>query len=56
MDRKGLLYRIRSALSSTLGLASEEARRGQWWEIDLIIVTLLGSFMLGLAALAKLFF
>lgn len=45
-----MLRLIRSALAAMMGLSSEAARNGDWWEIDLILVVLLGSAALGLIA------
>ena len=32
------------------GVSSEDARRGKWWEIDLLLVALLGVFIVGAMA------
>ena len=42
---------IRKFIASLLEVKDQEATNGEWWEIDLIIVILLGSFVLGLASL-----
>jgi hypothetical protein len=47
MRKKGPLYKVRSALAGLLGIGDEQARNGVWWEIDLIIVVLVGAFALG---------
>jgi hypothetical protein len=54
MRRKSLLYLARSAVASVFGILSDEARAGWWWEIDLAIVILAGSFILGLSAWVQL--
>ncbi|WP_267893424.1 hypothetical protein [Porphyrobacter sp. TH134] len=38
-----------------LGIENESAKNGDWWEIDLIIVTLLGFTLVGTAAFYFLF-
>lgn len=38
---------IRSWLADLLGIRGESARRGDWWEIDLILVLLFGSVVAG---------
>ena len=47
MPKRGPLYQLRSILAGLLGISDERARDGVWWEIDFIIVLLLGAFGLG---------
>ena len=47
LKTKMLITKIRGWVADRLGLKSAEARSGSWWEVDFIIVLLLGS---GLAA------
>lgn len=54
MRRRSFLYRIRFALAALFGISSEEARNGDWWEIDLVLVALAGAFMLGAVAWTQL--
>jgi hypothetical protein len=54
MRRNGFLYQLRSALSALFGISSEEARSGDWWEIDLAMVVLAGAFVLGTIAWIQL--
>lgn len=42
---------IRSRIAKRLGLRSEAAMNGDWWEIDLIIVILFGAFVMGIGIL-----
>lgn len=43
---------VRSWLAAALGIRAEAAQRGDWWEIDLIIVVLVGSAIAGALAWA----
>lgn len=54
MRRRSFLYRIRFALAALLGISSEEAGNGDWWEIDLVLVALAGAFTLGAVAWTQL--
>lgn len=54
MRRRSFVYRIRFALAALFGISSEEARNGDWWEIDLAMVVLAGAFMLGAIAWTQL--
>ena len=54
MRRRGLLFRLRSALAARLGISSDQASNGGWWELDLLLVLLVGIFVLGGFAWAKL--
>lgn len=54
MRRNGPLYQLRSALAGLLGISDERARNGTWWEMDLMIVALMGAFALGAFAWAQL--
>jgi len=50
MNFHTLVLKIRSWLLERLGIPSQEARDGEWWEVDAILVLLLGSALLGIAA------
>lgn len=54
MRRRGIINRLRSHIAHTLGIGSDDAANGKWWEIDLIIVILGGAFALGIVALIQL--
>lgn len=41
---------LRTWIARRLGLESKSAKNGDWWEIDLILVILLGAAFLGAAA------
>jgi len=45
---------LRSWLADLLGIRAESAWRGDWWEIDLILVLLFGSVVAGGLAWATL--
>jgi len=45
------LRSLRSWLADRLGVRAEAAKNGDWWEIDLILVVVLGSVAAGLIAL-----
>jgi hypothetical protein len=47
--REYVLRFIRTWIARRLGLSSEAARDGDWWEIDLIVVILAGAVVLGAA-------
>lgn len=47
------VYLIRSWVLDKLEIRSTESRNGAWWEVDFIIVLLLGSGILGALALLK---
>lgn len=49
------LHQVRSKIASLFDTSDEQAKRGMWWEIDLLFVILLGAFGLGLAAWVELF-
>lgn len=48
------LRAIRSWIAEKLGVKAEAAGVGDWWEIDLILVILLGAVCLGAAAWLQL--
>ncbi len=50
MRLRSFLYQVRSAFALLLGISSENARNGDWWEIDLMLVVLAGAFVLGAIA------
>jgi hypothetical protein len=54
MPKRGPLYQLRSILAGLFGISDERARNGVWWEIDFIIVLLLGAFGLGAYAWTQL--
>ena len=41
---------MRTAIAGLFGVANEDARTGQWWEVDAIFVVLLAAFILGIGA------
>ena len=41
---------LRSFLANILGIRSEAARNGEWWEIDFIILILAGALVAGIFA------
>lgn len=47
---RDIIYRLRSWIAQCFEIQDEAARRGDWWEIDLIVVILLGSIALGVWA------
>jgi hypothetical protein len=54
MPKRSPLYQLRSILAGLFGISDERARNGVWWEIDFIIVLLLGAFGLGAYAWTQL--
>ncbi len=56
MKRTGLIFKLRSAVAALFGIAADDARRGLWWEIDLLLVVLIGALALGVAAWSELIF
>lgn len=50
MPRTNFIYRLRSWIAQRFEIQDEAARRGDWWEIDLIVVILLGAIVLGVWA------
>ena len=54
MQNGGLVSRIRAAVAALFGVSDQAARTGSWWEVDLVLVVLLGSFALGIAAWFRL--
>jgi hypothetical protein len=50
---KGLLHFLRTEIARALGITADEAKRGIWWEIDLILVVLAGSVVLGIGAVLR---
>jgi hypothetical protein len=54
MRRQGIINRLRGHIADTLGIRSDDAAAGKWWEIDLILVILGGAFAVGIAALTQL--
>jgi hypothetical protein len=53
-EMKNLLFTIRSFISKRLGINDTAARKGIWWEVDLIIVLYVGSIVLGILAWKEL--
>ncbi|MGB3470864.1 MAG: hypothetical protein WBA51_08590 [Erythrobacter sp.] len=49
-----VLARIRGWLADRLDIKAQDARDGRWWEIDFILVLLLGVIVLGFLAWADL--
>ncbi|WP_394729333.1 hypothetical protein [Altererythrobacter sp. GH1-8] len=45
-----LLSAMRQWIAKRLGITAREARDGQWWEIDFLLVFFAGILILGLAA------
>jgi hypothetical protein len=45
-----MLRRIRSVIAGLLGIKAEAAKNGEWWEIDLVLVILLGAAAAGFIA------
>ena len=45
-----ILTRMRQWLLRRLGIDTSEALDGRWWEVDLLLVLLLGGLALGLLA------
>lgn len=54
MRQRAPLHRLRSGLAALLGLSCREASDGSWWEIDLILVVLLGAGTVGIFAFLQL--
>lgn len=54
MRPRSIIHRLRAHIAETLGIKSQDAAQGKWWEIDLIIVILGGAFAVGIAALLQL--
>lgn len=54
MSFSKLLNTLRSILAQRLGIKSRRAADGTWWEIDFILVLLLGSVVIGLLAFVRL--
>jgi len=54
MSKRGPLYQLRSYFAGLLGISDERARNGVWWEIDFIIILLLGAFAYGAYAWTQL--
>lgn len=50
MNPLNLIPALRRWLLDRLEIESPEARNGAWWEVDFIIVLLMASAILGLAA------
>ena len=50
MKTPSLIQTMRQWIAKRLGLNSRDATNGSWWEVDLILVFLLGVFCLGLVA------
>jgi hypothetical protein len=50
MRGRGPIYRLRSTLAALLGISSEQASDGVWWEIDLLLVALAGAIAMGIFA------
>jgi hypothetical protein len=51
MRRRGIINRLRGHIADTLGIRSDDAAQGKWWEVDLIIVIFGGAIVMGIAAL-----
>jgi hypothetical protein len=47
---KPMLQMMRSVVAGLLGIKAEEASNGDWWEVDFILVILLGSGAAGIIA------
>lgn len=45
------IYRLRSWLLARFGITSEKARKGVWWEADLLLVIVAGLILWGLVGL-----
>lgn len=54
MRKDDLVRMMRAWVAARLGIKDAAAQDGSWWEIDAVIVLLLGSAALGLAAWIKL--
>lgn len=54
MHKRGIIYRLRATLAGLLGIRSEAANKGAWWEIDLILIMLIGVFAVGVLAFSQL--
>jgi hypothetical protein len=54
MHKNNIISIIRKWVADRLGLKDEAAVKGEWWEIDLIIVILLGASLVGLFAWTQL--
>ena len=54
MRGRGIIDRLRGHIASTLGIRSDDAAAGKWWEVDLIIVIFGGAIAMGISALFQL--
>lgn len=45
---------LRSLVAGAFGIRDPQAKRGAWWEIDLVLVIMLGSIALGAWAFTQL--
>ena len=50
MQRRGPLENIRERVATLFGVSNDAARKGLWWEVDLLLVILAGAFVTGLVA------
>jgi hypothetical protein len=50
VPKKNIIHQLRSWLADRLQIQDEAARRGEWWEIDFIIVIFLGAIVIGIHA------
>ena len=55
MRQRGPLYKLRSAVAALFGAKHEDARNGLWWEVDLLLLLMVGSALLGVLAWAEFF-
>ena len=51
MTPGSLIRRLRTYILKRLGIETPEHRTGLWWELDLLLVILLGTWAFGLVAL-----
>lgn len=50
MPKRTIIHALRSWVAERFQIEDEAASRGYWWEIDLIIVILLGAVVVGMIA------
>jgi hypothetical protein len=51
---RSMITWLRSLVADAFGIRDPQAKRGGWWEIDLILVIMLGSIALGAWAFTQL--
>jgi hypothetical protein len=51
---RGMITWLRSLVAHAFGIRDPQAKRGGWWEIDLVLVIMLGSIVLGAWAFVQL--